>query len=107
MSCTNILITAIQHCIPRFTAECLSRGLISEDVEGFMQTDRTDSEKASKLVKNIRDGIKNDPSRYDTFIDVLKEFSHLEGELTVLQDKFSAMTSELMQTDNNVYRSKA
>lgn len=88
LKCNNQLITAVQHCITRFTAECLSKGLISEDVEGFtLTTNRTDSEKATKLMRSVRDGIKNDPSRFNTFINVLVGFTHMEGELRTLQGK--------------------
>lgn len=81
---TDLLVTAVQNCIGQFTSKCFSKGLISEDVEDFTNTNHTDMDKARRLVKNVRDGIKNDRSRFDTFVEVLREFSHLESEVETL-----------------------
>ncbi len=86
---THSLVTLLRNCIPTFATECLTRGLISEDVDEITSTDNTDSEKAKRLLRCVRDRIRNEPSLFYTLIDVLKGYDFLEGEARILEDKYS------------------
>jgi hypothetical protein len=86
---TEALVTGVQHCIGVFTSQCLSKGLISEEDEKFTFTPHDATEKARKLVSSIRDGIRTDPNRFQTLVDVIKGISYLDGQVETLQRRHS------------------
>ena len=82
-------MTTVQHCIPTFASECLSRGLISEDEEALTHTNNSNAEKAGYLVACVRDSIRNESANFDEFVEVLKSIKYLEGALNKLLERHS------------------
>ena len=98
LQCTQDLVASLQYCIPSVTAACLSKGLISKDVEDYTFTNNPDSQKAARLLACIRESIRIESTKYQAFIEVLEGETYLEGALMKLKEKFSkfslfAMTS--------------
>lgn len=85
--CTDILTTAIQDCVSSFTSICLSKGLISEDVEDYTFTNNSDLEKARRLLNCVRRRIKSDSSKFDTLVEVLQADRCFEATVNVLLEK--------------------
>ncbi len=82
--CAESLVTALQHCISTVTTACLSKRLISKDVEQYTFTDHSNIDKARLLVSCVCTSIQNDSTKFSAFVEVLRLDSFLEGVLNQL-----------------------
>ena len=89
-ACYDQLVTAIQHSVSSVTSGCVTKGLISEDVEDVVTSGTmSKGEQARRIMQCVRDAIKLNPSRYDDFIEILKNDHSLADVLEILQNKYS------------------
>ncbi len=89
LQCTDILMKALQQCIPSVTSTCLAKNLISEDVVAYTYTNNLDSDKANRLLTCVRSTIQTDSSKFTAFVEVLQADTYLASTADVLLEKHS------------------
>ena len=61
-------------CVRTITGKLFSRNLISEDVQDQVVIGQdTDSRKAAKVLYSVKQGLKVDPGKLRTFVEILQE----------------------------------
>ena len=89
-TCYDQLITATKHSVLSVMSGCVAKGLISEDVEDRVTSgNMSKGEQARWIMQCVRDAIKVNPSRYDDFIEILKNDRSLADVLEILQQIYS------------------
>ena len=89
--CNQKLRTAIQSDVASIGSALLAAGLINLDLHSHMvDSSRSGSERAARLVHYITTGVELDPKSYWTFVKVLSQEPHLGDVLQILHETYSS-----------------
>ena len=84
---TPKLITAVQDTVNAIGEKCLACQIISEEaLSSAFSPGQTNSVKATKLIKAVKNSIKTELSCYATFMTILREELPLESSKKLLDD---------------------
>ena len=110
-SFTENLVTAIKGSINAINGQCHGKGLISEETHShILHSPDTNGDKARYLLEAVTNCVKNDPSCFETFMDILdKELPDRGKKILsdIKQDLKERMEhSEVMHCTDNVKQGK-
>ena len=96
VQCSQKLRTAIQDNVATVGTALLAAGLINADLHSHMvDSSRSGSERAARLLHFVTSGVQLDPKSYWTFVKVLSGEPQLGEVLKILHQAYSGNVGEL------------
>lgn len=91
LQCNQKLRSALQLDVVDVSARLFAAGLISEELHSYLISEsRSSSERTARLVHFITQAVKVDPSKYASFVDILRHGPYFYSEiLQILSDTYS------------------
>lgn len=80
IQCTSSLTALLQYDLHSVSSKLLARGLITDEVFGWMLTAQgvSNSDKAQRMISCVTDRVRGSPERFQSFVGVLREESYFE-----------------------------
>lgn len=98
IACNVELVREVADDVVIIAAGLLAKDLISSGKAASMGLAKPNNEKASELVRAVVDGqIRNNPRKFDIFLDVLSEFEHLSSLVELLESTFESELESISQ----------